>query len=68
MKKISVILLLLGLVVIAGCHNDKEEESVVCTCELRQINICAGLYFCLRRVVYFHYQLVAESPWLESQA
>lgn len=25
-----------------------------------------GLYFCLRRVVYFHYQLVAESPWLES--
>lgn len=41
MKKISVILLLLGLVVIAGCHNDKEEESVVCTCELRQINIRA---------------------------
>ena len=41
MKKLSVILLLLGLVVIAGCHNDKEEESVVCTCELRQINIRA---------------------------
>lgn len=25
-----------------------------------------GYTFCLRRVVYFHYQLVAESPWLES--
>lgn len=41
MKKLSVILLLLGLVVIAGCHNDKEEESVVCTCELLQISIRA---------------------------
>ena len=25
MKKMSVILLLLGLIVIAGCHNDKED-------------------------------------------
>jgi len=41
MKKISVILLLLGLIVIAGCHNDKEEEIIVCTCDLRQINIRA---------------------------
>ena len=41
MKKMSVILLLLGLIVIAGCHNDKEEEIIVCTCDFRQINIRA---------------------------
>lgn len=40
MKKMSVILLLLGLIVIAGCHNDKEEEIIVVQW-FRQIKIRA---------------------------